>query len=279
MRRFAFALAAVPLLLALGAAPAGAASEARVRLVYLSPDNAMGKIDFYVDGRRALSDTVYDSESTYLSVAPGQHTFEARPAGAAAGSAATASVAQSLDANYYSVFVGGKVGSPTCPVRAVIFNDSISTPPSGQVLARFVHMAPEVPGVDVVLDDGSPTRKVLFNNVSCFQGSAYAAFPAGTYPVALVQTGTQDPNLFQTKAPITQAGSVYTLVGAGGVNEPVSLVSILDSASAGNAPQGAAATGVGTTALGPMLPLGLIGGSLVACSLLLLLVRRRRAPV
>src|SRR5258708_40167099 len=97
-----------------------------------------------------------------------------------------ASVAQSLDANYYSVFVGGKVGSPTCPVKAVIFNDSLSTPPSGQVHARFVHTAPEVPGADVVLDDGSPTPHGLFNNVSGFQGSATAAFPAGPYPVAPV---------------------------------------------------------------------------------------------
>src|SRR5260370_41253639 len=130
MRGVGFALAAVPLLVALGAAPAGAASEARVRLVYLSPDNAMGKIDFYVDGRRALSDTVYDSESTYLSVAPGQHTFDARPAGAAAGAAATASGAQSPDANYHRRFLGGKGGPPTRPAGAAGFTDSISTPPT-----------------------------------------------------------------------------------------------------------------------------------------------------
>ena len=37
MRRFVFALAAVPLLLAAGAVPTGAAADASVRLVYLSP--------------------------------------------------------------------------------------------------------------------------------------------------------------------------------------------------------------------------------------------------
>ena len=45
-------------------------------------------------------------------------------------------------------------------------------------------MAPEVPGVDVILNDTS--AKVLFGNVSCFQGSSYSAFPASSYPVALV---------------------------------------------------------------------------------------------
>jgi hypothetical protein len=277
MKRFVLALAAVPMLLAISAAPAGAASDARVRLVYLSPDNALGNIDFYVDGRKVLSNTEFNVESTYLSVTPGPHTFDARPAGAVAGSPPSAEAQQSLDASYYSVFVGGKVGSPTCPVKAVIFNDSISTPPAGQVLARFVHMAPEVPGVDVILNDSSSPPKVLFNNVSCYQGSAYAPFPAGQYPVALVETGKSAPNLFHTDAAIDQPGSVYTLVGAGGVDKVVQLVKILDAASAGSSPQGAAATGVGTTALGPAMPVGLIVASLVACALLVLLVRRAPA--
>lgn len=275
MRKLVFALAAVPMLLTTAVPASAAASTARVRLVYLSPDSALGDVDFYVDGRKALGKAVYDTESTYQTVATGQHTFEVRKAGAAASSVPEAQVQQSLDAGYYSVFVGGKVGSPTCPVKAVIFNDDFATPPAGKVVARFVHMAPEVPGVDVILNDASNT--VLFKNVSCFQGSAYSTFPTGKYPVALVQTGQTTPQLFQTEANLTRAGVVYTLVGAGGVNEPVSLVSILDAASAGNAPQGAAATGEGGAALREMLPLGLIAGSLLACALLLLFVRRSSA--
>ena len=273
MRKLVFALAALPLLLAAGAVPSSAAAtSARVRLVYLSPDNALGDVDFYVDGKRALNQAVYDTESTYLSIAPGQHTFDVRKAGAAPASVPEATVQQSLAAGYWSVFVGGKVGSGTCPIKAVIFSDDFATPPAGKVVARFVHMAPEVPGVDVILNDASNT--VLFKNVACFQGSSYSTFPAGTYPVALVATGQTTPQLFQTRANLTRAGVVYTLVGAGGVDEPVSLVSILDASSAGSAPQGAAATGGGGTALGAMLPLVVIAGSLLACALLLLFVRR-----
>jgi hypothetical protein len=279
MKRLVFALAALPALLAISAAPAGADSMARARLVYLSPDNALGDIDFYVDGRRVLSKVSFDIGSTYLSLAPGQHTFEARKAGSAATSAPAASVQQALDGSgYYSVFVGGKVGDDRCPVKAVIFNDTVSTPPSGQVLARFVHMAPEVPGVDVILNDTS--GKVLFSNVSCFQGSAYAAFPAQTYPVALVNTGTSN-QLFQTSADLRKAGAVYTLVGAGGVDQKVQLAYFPDAASAGSAPVGGAATGTGTTALGRDGVLGgmagLIAASLIACALLVLLVRRAPA--
>jgi hypothetical protein len=275
MKRFAFVLAAVPLLLAAGTVPASAASDARVRLVYLSPDSALGKVDFYIDGRRALSSAVYDTVSTYLSVTSGQHTFAALQAGSPASSTPVAQVQQSLDASsYYSVFVGGKVGSSTCPPSAVIFSDGFATPGAGKVDARFVHMAPEVPGVDVILNNGVNPPTVLFSNVSCFQGSAYSAFPTGSYPVALVPAGQSSPQLFTTSADVTTAGAVYTLVGAGGVNQPVSLVKILDAASAGSLPQGAAGTGEGGTAYGGALPLALIAGSLVACALLLLFVRR-----
>jgi len=48
------------------------------------------------------------------------------------------------------VFAGGKVQDSKCPVKAVIFSDGFSTPAAGKVVARFVHMAPEVPGVDVM---------------------------------------------------------------------------------------------------------------------------------
>ncbi len=276
MKRFAIALAALPLLLAAGAVPAGAAAtDTKVRLVYLSPDDALGQVDFYVDGKKALGNAVYDTYSPYQSLAPGQHTFEVRKAGQAASSSPSASVQQSLDAGYFSVFVGGKVGSSTCPIKAVIFGDQFTTPPSGQVVARFVHMAPEVPGVDVVLTSTNP-QKVLFSNVSCFQASDYGTFPAGNYPVALNATGKSD-QLFSTEAKMAAPGVVWTLVGAGGVGHPVVLAQIPDAASSATAPVGAAATGEGGTAFGGLIPLGLIVSSMVACALLLLFARRSPA--
>jgi Domain of unknown function (DUF4397) len=275
MRGFVFALAALPLLLAAGAVPASAAaSAARVRLVYVSPDRLLGHIDFYIDNRKVVSNTDYNLESTYSSLATGQHTFAVRKAGADPSSTPETQVQQSLDAGYWSVFVGGKVGSPTCPIKSVIFSDDIAAPPAGKVAARFVHMAPEVPGVDVVTDDVN--RTPLFKNVACFQASQYSTFPAGNYGVALVATGT-DNRLFGTEARMPSAGVVWTLVGAGGVDYPVSLIQVPDAASAGSVPHGAAATGEGGAALREMLPLGLIASSLLACALLLLFVRRSAA--
>ncbi|HYW22865.1 MAG TPA: DUF4397 domain-containing protein [Terriglobales bacterium] len=276
MKRLALALAAIPLLLAAGAVPASAApTNSRVRLVYLSPDRAEGNVDLYIDGRRALAGTVFNSRTAYQGLATGQHTFDVRKAGAPAGSTPDASVSQALAAGYYSVFIGGKVGSPTCPFKAVIFSDDFPSAPAGKFAARFVHMAPEVPGVDVVLTSTNP-QTVLFSNVACFQASAYSTFPTGSYPVALNATGTSN-QLFSTTATDQTPGSVVTLVGAGGVDQPVQLVVIPDATAAGQEPTGGAGTGEGGSAFGGLGPLGLIASSLVGCVLLLLFARRSPA--
>ncbi len=272
MKRFALALAAVPLLLAAGAVPTAAASDAHVRLVYLSPDAGARPVDFYLDGSRVLSNADYKTVSMYQSVPAGQHTFEIRPAGAAVSSTPTARIQQALEASYYSVFAGGKVGDPRCGVKGVIFNDGIPSLASGKVAARFVHMAPEVPGVDVKLMDGT----VLFRNVDCFQGSSYSTLPTGSYPVQLVGVDS-GKSLFTATAQLNRPGIVWTLVGIGGVGEPVSLFYVPDAASAGVVPAGGAGTGMGGAGLGGLLPLGLVAGSLMACALLLLLVRRAPA--
>jgi hypothetical protein len=277
MKRLALALAAIPLLLAAGAVPASAApTNARVRLVYLSPDSAEGNVDLYIDGRKVLSSAQFKAQTPYQGLATGQHTFDVRKAGGPAGSTPDTSVTQSLNAGYYSVFIGGKVGSSTCPIKAVIFDDDFpSSPSSGKFAARFVHMAPEVPGVDVVLTTTNP-ETVLFSNVSCFQASPYSTFPTGSYPVALNATGTSQ-QLFSTTATDQTPGSVVTLVGAGGVNQVVQLVVIPDATAAGQEPTGGASTGEGGTAFGGLGPLGLIAGTLVACALLLLFARRSPA--
>ena len=174
----ALTLLATALSLAAGVTAASAAdAQARVRLYYLSPDGP--HVDFYVDGARAWSDVTYKTVSTYTAVAAGQHHFQVRQAGSAAATQPLADVQQSVDANgYYTVFAGGKASD----LKAGLFADGFPNPPAGKAVARFVHMAPEVPGVDVKLKDGT----TLFSNIAFLQSSPYAPFPTGSYDVQLV---------------------------------------------------------------------------------------------
>jgi len=265
-RSLAVPLGALALALALigGAATASAAEgQARVRLAYLSPD--MPNADFYVDGQRAWSNVAYKTVSTYLGVSGAQHTFQIRPAGSAAGATPLAEIQQSLDANgYYTVMAADRGGT----MHAAIFSDGFPNPPAGKAVARFVHTAPEVPGVDVALKNGP----VLFPNISFLQGSSYAPISAGSYDLVLNQAGTNNV-LFSTTAVVSGAGSVRTLVGAGGLGRPVELIQVLDASSAGVAPQGGAATGEGGATFGGVLPLALIVCSLAGTALLAIVAR------
>ena len=271
--RPAMSLALVAAVLALAgvaaaAAPAAAAG-ASVRLIYLSPDGP--HVDCYLDGKKVWSDVSYKTVSTYASVTAGQHDLQVRPAGADPGSKPLADVQQALDATFYTVFAGGK----STDFKAGVFPDGFPNPPAGKAVARFVHMAPEVPGVDVKLKDGT----TLFSNIGFLQSSAYTPFPTGAYDVQLVGVSGSVAGtvLFSTRAVLGSAGTVYSLIGTGGVGQPVELLATQDAASAGVAPQGGAGTGEGGLAYRGALPEALAGAGLLCSALLLLLVGRRPA--
>lgn len=243
------------------------AGTAHVRITYLSPNGP--NADFSVDGSRVWSGIAYKTTSTYAAIAAGNHDFVVRPAGSGPGAAPIAEVQQNLGAGYYSVFAGGRAGQE----QAVVFQDGFSNPPAGKFVARFVHMAPEVPQVNVELMDGT----VLFSNVAFLQGSPYAAFPTGKYALQLVDSST-GATLFQTTAEVETAGTVYTLVGTGGDGKNVELLEIPDASSVAVAPRGGAATGAGGTAGAGALPLALLAGGLLGPAALLGARRRRTWP-
>lgn len=252
------------------AVPPGVASadqsQAQLRMGYFSSDGP--NVDFYVDGSKALSSAAYKTVSNYIDVAPGAHTVFVRTAGSAGSSAPLAQVQGTLNAGtFYTAFAAGKTGE----MKAAIFPDTFATPAAGKTAARFVHLAPEVPGVDVAVKGGP----VVFNNIGFMQGSQYATVDAGSYNLELHQAGT-DKVLFSADGVQLSAGIIQTAIGSGGVGRPVELVKVLDAASSSVAPEGSAATGAGGLALrqaagiGP-LALGLLG------ALFLLLLSRRRA--
>ena len=99
---------------------------------------------------------------------------------------------------------------------------------------------------------------------------------AGTSTLQLRQADKPDNVVFEAKDFVLQAGAIRTFLGIGGMGQPVEMLSVLDAASAGTAPQGAAATGAGGLVYGRAL-----GLSILTCTLLLaggLLVAAVRAP-
>ena len=249
-----------------GTAPAAADTQAHVRFVYVAADGPSGGGDLLVDGRRVVTKAQYKQYTNYFSVTAAQHTFQLRWAGT---TPLVAEVTQSLAAgSYSSIFLG----TTASDMHAVLFNDDISAPPAGKALARFVHMAYQVPGVNVTLADGT----ALFTNIGFLQGSPYIPVAPGTYHLQLHPASNPDANpLFTTDATVASAGAVYTMVGIGGLAPlVVELLPLGDAASAGVAPIGGATTGAGGLAFGQDLRIGLIAFALVGTACLLLLARR-----
>ncbi len=239
--RLSLALAGATMLtLGGGAVRALAADDSGyARVAYLAPDSAPA--DVYMDGARTLSAVAYRTVSTYMRVAPGPHTIDIRAAGSDPGSKPmTESTATVTSQGYFTLLVGGRSGS----LRAGVFQDGFTQPGGGQAEARFVHMAPDVPAVDIALANG----QVIFSNVSFLQASTYSPLPAGTYDLQLRAHGT-DNVLFTATGVVAGSGTIHSLTAIGGVGQPIQLLQILDATASTSAPVGAAATGGGGAAL------------------------------
>jgi hypothetical protein len=255
------------MLLAASPGVASADNSAKLRMGYFSSDAPA--VDFYVDGQKAWSDIGYKTVSQYISVTAGNHTITVRTAGQP-NSAPVAEGQQSIDANsFFTGIAAGKINQQ----KVAFYPDSLSTPPAGKSMVRFVHLAPEVPGVDVKVVNG-PT---LFTNIGFLGGSQYATVDAGTYNLALYPTGASSPTLFTANGVEVPPGVIATAIGSGGVGVPVELVKVLDAASAPTTPQGGAATGGGGLALRQAAGMAPVLVGLVMAALLLGLTRRRAA--
>lgn len=262
------AVGLMTMLLAASPGVASADNSGKLRMGYFSSDAPA--VDFYVDGQKAWSDIGYKTVSQYISVTAGNHTITVRTAGQP-NSAPVAEGQQSIDANsFFTGIAAGKLNQQ----KVAFFPDSLSTPPAGKSMVRFVHLAPEVPGVDVRVVNG-PT---LFTNIAFLGGSQYATVDAGTYNLALYPTGASSPTLFTANGVEVPPGVVATAIGSGGVGVPVELVKVLDAASAPTTPQGGAATGGGGLALRQAAEIAPVLFGLLIAALLLGLTRRRTAP-
>ena len=254
-------------LLAASPAVASADNSGQLRMGYFSSDAPA--VDFYVDGQKTWTNIGYKTVSPYMAVSAGQHTVTVRPTGQPSA-APVAEAQQNVDAgSFVTGIAAGKVNQQ----KLAFYPDSVNTPPSGKSLARFVHLAPEVPGVDVAVQNG-PT---LFKNIGFLGGSQYAPVDAGTYNLVLYPAGATTGSLFTADNVQVPAGVVVTMIGAGGVGVPVELVKVLDAASASTAPQGGAATGAGGLALRRAAGTLPALAALVLAAVLLGAARRRTA--
>jgi hypothetical protein len=256
-------------LLALPVAAGAQGSAAMVRVAHFSPDAPA--VDVYVNDDKVLSGVEYKTVSKYLELPTGSYDLAVRPAGAAASSDPVIEATADVEAgNAYTVAAVGALAD----IQGQIFGDDLSAPASGKAKVRVIHAAPEVPAVDVAVEDG-PT---LFEGAEFPSATDYAEVDPGTYPVQ-VKAASGGDVLLEASLPV-KAGTIYSVAAVGGAGKDAELLPIVDATGMGQMPGGGVATGAGGTAPGPAIPgvtVVLAGAAVLAIAGLGASALRRRA--
>jgi hypothetical protein len=246
-------------------AMAVAADSGTAQLRFVHAISGGPSVDLYADGSRLVSGASYMTVSPYLTMRPGAHLLELRPAGASPTAAPLAVLTVNLkNASSYTVGVAGRALQPSM----LIFQDGFSAPPAGQAEVRAIHLSPVVPAVDIAVKNGP----VLFTSLAFGNSTSYQAVPAGTYDLVLRATGSGQVLLEQTVA--VKPGAVESLVGVGGVDMHIEIQALDDAVGA--PASGGALAGEGGTAGGAQMTL--LAGLFIPASLALALLWTFKRP-
>ncbi|WP_229802138.1 DUF4397 domain-containing protein [Pontibacter akesuensis] len=183
--------------------------QANVMVVHASPD-APG-VDLYVDDAKVNSSALnYPNNTGYLEVEEGDRNFKVTAAGAGLGNPVIdADVMLDADKNY-TVFAAGRLAN----IEPVVLEDNLAAPAAGKAHVRFVHLAPDAPNVDVVVQ-GGPT---LFSDLQFKEATAFTPVDAGSYTLEVQPVGTD--NAAVTATVMLQSGKIYTIFAKGLLSPP-----------------------------------------------------------
>lgn len=167
----------------------------------------------------------FRANSGYLAVTPGARNIQVRPAGNAAVNYINLTN-QQVDFNKaYTLVVYDTTTASSNTLRSVTLTDDLSSPASGQVKVRFLHLAPNAPAVDVTLvrtNAGAAVDSVTLTNRSYIATnpnaatlSAFAGITSGIYTIRVKLAGTQTVALQAANTNLSATNGVYTLFAAG----------------------------------------------------------------
>jgi hypothetical protein len=283
--RYLARLAAIPMLLVGFAAVIAAASPAAsaaplaaqdgwVRIAHLSPEAPAMDIYLYPFGDPAqptvLRDVSYGDVSAYMALGPGQYTVAMRGFDAPASS--RPALVSSFMVNAKAAYTVAALG-PDPGLRVEVLNDQMTTP-RGKTLVRVLQASLKEDRVTVSYGSTPLANQLTFSSVT-----PYTAVSPG---VAAVEVSASGEHMSMSLG--LTADTVHTIVvldGASGLKAD----DLTDAVGIAVMPKGAAATGLGGTALrppadlAPWLLLVLAGALLTVMGVVVLGWPRRTAVI
>ncbi|GDX41951.1 hypothetical protein LBMAG22_04800 [Bacteroidota bacterium] len=181
-----------------------------VNIVHASPD-APG-VDLLVDNVKVNTAALNFPDATgYLKVFAGTRNIKVNATGTS-NSVINANLTFAAD-KYYSVFAYNQLAS----IGAIVVEDNLTVPATGQAHIRFFHLSPNAPIVTVGTLSGATFTPVFANRSFETQATAsanqnFTPVPAGTYTFDVQANGTSALTL---PGIVLQAGKIYTVFAKG----------------------------------------------------------------
>jgi len=175
---------------------------AQVRLGHAVPD--AGALDVLFDGKIVIRDILFTNITHYLPVDVGKYAIKVV---LASTNATVMETDLSVSANTPYTIVATGNASKVAPAG---FIDDLRSPSSGHAAARFVHLSPNAPALDVNVVGGS----TLFSNVTFKQATPYIQLASGSYNITVTLHGSSTVALTLSNLKMA-AGKVYSAFAEG----------------------------------------------------------------
>lgn len=181
-----------------------------VNVIHASPD-APG-VDLLVDNLKVNTAALNFPEATgYLKVSAGTRNIKVNATGTN-NSVINANLTFSAD-KYYSVFAYNRLAS----IAAILVEDNLAVPATGQAHIRFFHLSPDAPAVTVGTLSGTTFTPVFANRsfetqTTASANQSFTPVAAGTYTFDVQANGASVLTLSNI---VLQAGKIYTVFAKG----------------------------------------------------------------
>lgn len=157
--------------------------SAMVRIFHASPDAPA--VDIYVDGKAAIRGVTYKQVSKYLQLNAGRHKIDIYPEGQTKSPVISKTILVRPGV-YYTVAAKGTLDQ----LDLMVIVDELAAP-SRRTRVRFLHLSPDLPAVDIVLENGH----ILFKGVSFGEVSQYLELVPSIINVEVRVSETSQPVL------------------------------------------------------------------------------------
>jgi hypothetical protein len=171
-------------------------------VVHASPD-APG-VDLLVDNAAAGTNLTFPNNTGYLAVTAGTHNIKVNVTGTS-NTVIEADLDFTKDINY-SIFAVDSVAN----LGALVLEDDLSAPASGNAHVRFVHLSPNAPAVDITTTSGA----IVFGDKSFKEYTDFTPLGAGSYDLQVRLQGTETVVL-ELPGIVLEDGKIYTVFAKG----------------------------------------------------------------